>query len=1363
MMRRNANITSNWIVQFLVILFFSVAFVGPIVAVKAESPDGQLPRSKDGRELNFDFEEGNLRDWTAEGDAFQAQPVRGDTVASRRGDMQSRHAGDYWIGGFEPEKSDRAQGTLTSVPFRVTQPYASFLVGGGPHESTRVELADAQTGKPFFAVSGRETENMHRAVVDLNSHLGKEVFVRIVDDHSGHWGHINFDDFRLHKVKPEPESPELSQVADALDVYEHAGLLPEEAAEAMTVPPGFRVVLSAGEPDIHQPIAMAMDDRGRLWIAEAYTYPRRAPEGEGKDRIVIFEDMDGDGKFDSRKLFTEGLNLVSGLEVGFGGVWVGAAPYLLFIPDEDGDDKPDGEPEILLDGWGYHDTHETLNSFIWGPDGWLYGCHGVFTHSLVGRPGTPDNERAAINAGIWRYHPTRHEFDVFCHGTSNPWGMDFDDYGQAFLTTCVIPHLFHVIQGARYDRQAGSHFNPYTFDDIKTIAKHRHYVGATPHSGNNRSDEAGGGHAHSGAMIYLGGTWPEKYRNQIFMNNIHGQRINMDVLAAGGSGYVGDRAPDFLLSNDRWSQILNLRYGPDGNVFMIDWYDENACHHGNPDGHDRTNGRVFKVVFGEGSQAPVNMKAKSGQELVDLQLHENDWHVRHARRVLQERADRGELSSVIREKLDELATRHADATRRLRGLWALHVTGGLVDEVLLAALDDANEYIRAWAIQLALDGREGSLPEKLRAALVRLAGQDSSQAVRLYLASAAQRLPIADELRWNIVSALISHPEDASDHNLPLMYWYALEPMAGERPLKALELSAASPISLLLSYTTRRVASEADVKSLQVVFNALLENDHPQRQLVMLTAVETALAGRRRVEAPDSWNKVRRELERQGDNQVNRQLASLAVIFGDNSAMEAMREIAQDSTAATSTRRQALKSLVDVRDPDFGPVLLKLIADPELRFDAIGALAAYDIPRAADLLLDSYPDFSAREKRAALATLASRPAYAKRLLESVGNERISASELPADLVRQLKNLRDDEVNRLISEFWGSIRHTAADKAELISEYRWLLNSRPDYVPDLSMGRAVFAKNCQQCHTLFGTGGKVGPDLTGSNRADRNYILTNIVDPSAVMAKEYMSNVVVTTDGRVITGIIKSESDDTLTVQTPDQIVTLPAGEVDEVYPSETSMMPDNLLQPLNDEQVRSLIAYLASSGQVPLYAAAENQADFFNGKDLTGWHGDESLWSVEDGELVGRTAGLGHNEFLKSDYILRDFRLTLKVKLVENEGNSGIQFRSDELPGGEVKGYQADIGAGWWGKLYEEHGRALLWDHSGEEYVKHGEWNDYEIVAEGSHIRTYLNGHPCVDLNDPDGARQGIVALQLHSGGATEVRFKDFQLEVKSN
>src|SRR5207248_1335682 len=317
---------------------------------------------------------------------------------------------------------------------------------GGSHPGTRVELVSTDDKKVFFKTSGRDSENMQPVVVDLKEQQGKQIFIRLIDQESGGWGHINFDDFRLYAQRPSFTNELVPNIVKKdelppIDTIKFAGLSPDQAAKEMTLPPGFKATLFAGEPDVKQPIAFAIDDRGRVWVAEAYTYPVRAPEGQGKDRILVFEDTNGDGKFDRRTVFMEGLNLVSGLEVGFGGVWVGAAPYLMYIPIIDGDSpKPGGPPKILLDGWDYQrDTHETLNTFTWGPDGWLYGCHGVFTHSRVGKLGTPEGQRVPINAGIWRYHPTRHVFEVFAHGTSNPWGLDFDEHGQAFCEACVIP------------------------------------------------------------------------------------------------------------------------------------------------------------------------------------------------------------------------------------------------------------------------------------------------------------------------------------------------------------------------------------------------------------------------------------------------------------------------------------------------------------------------------------------------------------------------------------------------------------------------------------------------------------------------------------------------------------------------------------------------------------------------------------------------------------------------------------------------------------------------------------------------------------------------------------------------------------
>src|SRR5690606_21661172 len=187
------------------------------------------------------------------------------------------------------------------------------------------------------------------------------------------------------------------------DEVKYAGVAGGEAVEAREIGEGFTIQPAAEEPRIIRPIAFTLDSRGRLWVVEAHTYPVKATEGQGRDRILIFEDTDGDGTLDERTIFYEGLNLVSGIELGLGGVWIGAAPELLFIPIDESGSASAGEPEVLLDGWGLHDTHETLNSLAWGPDGWLYGTQGVFTHSLVGKPGTAEEDRVPFNAGVWRY------------------------------------------------------------------------------------------------------------------------------------------------------------------------------------------------------------------------------------------------------------------------------------------------------------------------------------------------------------------------------------------------------------------------------------------------------------------------------------------------------------------------------------------------------------------------------------------------------------------------------------------------------------------------------------------------------------------------------------------------------------------------------------------------------------------------------------------------------------------------------------------------------------------------------------------------------------------------------------------------
>lgn len=1045
------------------------------------------------------------------------------------------------------------------------------------------------------------------------------------------------------------------------------GLSPTEAAAAMTVPDGFKVQLSAGEPLVHQPVAFTIDPRGRLWIAEAYTYPNRAKEGEGKDKIIILEDTDGDGTFEKRKVFIEGLNLVSGLEIGFGGVWVGAAPYLMFIPDRDGNDVPDDidqKPQVglqfpkdvpsmatvLLDGFGWQDTHETLNAFIWGPDGWLYACHGVFTHSKVGKPGTADDARQGLNAGVWRYHPTKHIFEVFSHGTSNPWGVDFDDHGQAFITACVIPHLWHMIQGGRYQRQGGQHFNPYTFEDITTIADHLHYVGKIqdhawwghePHAPTDTL-AAGGGHAHCGAMIYLGDNFPPQYRNQIFMDNVHGNRINVCKFDRKGSGFVGRRAPDFLIANDHWFRGINLKSGPDGSVYLIDWYDKNACHRTNPEIWDRTNGRVYNVKYTAGEKAAKKRPAGdltklSDVELIELVFHPNEWHARTARRLLQERAASGLLKETPKKGgtfKDTFALIFAitpedskSVSQQLRLIWMVHSLTqsssgklpewlvGLEAEMLDADLRGSeDEYIQAWAIQLlcetdSLLSKDAKTYNDLIGRLPKLALEQKSPVVRLYLASALPRMP--EEIRWQVAAALLSHGEDAKDHNLPLLYWYGIEPLVAADAPKAIALAKQSKIDKVSRFIVRRAAATNNTADAAVEWLAAATDVGTQQML--LDEIRIALEGRVNVPQPPAWTAAYEKLLKSDDAAVRTKADSLAVAYGDKRILPRMRDILVDTKRPIEQRQQALDLLVKGRDSEAAPALRVALNEAVLRAPAIRALAAFDDAATASAILDLYAKLTEAEKRDAINTLVARPATAGKLFDAIEKGQLPRTDVHAYHVQQLLGFKDEALGKRITSVWGEIRATAKDKQELIAKQKGVLTAARLKSADLSNGRRLFAKTCSACHTLFGEGGKIGPDITGSNRANLDYILENILDPSAIVGKDYRTTLLALSDGRVVSGLIQKETDSAVTLRTINDTVVVAKSDIEERKLSDQSLMPEGQLNQLTPDEQRDLIAYLGTPTQValrgpkaPIDGKTGRVADAIEGETM---------------KIVGKTAG----------------------------------------------------------------------------------------------------------------------------------------------
>lgn len=963
-------------------------------------------------------------------------------------------------------------------------------------------------------------------------------------------------------------------------------LRPEGALAAVDVPEGFRVSLFASEPQVRQPIAMAFDTRGRLWAAECYTYTKSGVfDLDQRDRVLIFEDTDNDGRADRRSVFWDQGRRLSSVEIGFGGVWVLCPPQLLFIPDRDRDDHPDGEPIVVLDGWATT-GHTFVNGLRWGPDGWLYGRHGIQGVSYVGAPGTPDERRTPVNCGIWRYHPQRKTFEMVCHGTTNPWGMDWDDHGELFFINTVIGHLWHAVPGAHFRRMYGDDLRPQLYELIEQTADHVHWDEgqedwtATRKELTSATSRTGGGHAHTGLMIYLGENWPPEYRGELFTLNLHGRRINHDHLQRAGATYVGQHRPDFMSFGDPWFRPIDLAYGRDGGVYILDWSDIGECHEA--DGIHRTSGRIYKVWRPATAQQPPSAAPPAdpydlpSADLAGLQLHRNEWLVRQSRRVLAERAAAGDNLSAVHRTLRQKFADQTDPRRKLRALWSLYVTGGIDQSRLMELLADENEHLRAWGIRLLID--QGHVDPQVIDVFQKLAKRETSGLVLTYLASALERLP--DESRFQLADALSQHGEFADDRVLPLLIWYGVEPAVLSHPDEALRLIGVSRMPRLTRYVARRLTGQIEARP--DVVGRLVEmahtTDRADHRREILRGMAEALRGWNRTQAPPRWAElVKRIAQQTEDKQVGGYVRELSIVFGEGLSVDEVIGFVLDREQPTESRRAALKSLVASRAAGLEPALKQLVDERPMADEAVRGLAALDLSQYASYLVDRYRRIDDAGKKAIVAVLATRADTAALLLDAVARQIVAAGDVDAFVLRQIQLLGDDKLAARVAKIWPDRRLLSGDKLERIKRLRDQLNPRTLAAADQTNGRKVYRQTCGQCHKLFGEGGAIGPELTGAQRHSLDYWLENMVDPSAAVPEQYRMSVVALDDGRVLSGLVRNENERVVALQTPTERRLIDRSSIETIQPSPLSMMPEGQLDKLSDTELRDLVGYLMSS------------------------------------------------------------------------------------------------------------------------------------------------------------------------------------------
>ena len=392
-------------------------------------------------------------------------------------------------------------------------------------------------------------------------------------------------------------------------------------------------------------------------------------------------------------------------------------------------------------------------------------------------------------------------------------------------------------------------------------------------------------------------------------------------------------------------------------------------------------------------------------------------------------------------------------------------------------------------------------------------------------------------------------------------------------------------ISILLLGCSARCLADDSSDTLGPLVQLLAESDDAQFQLDILKGMSEALKGRAGIAMPQNWPAAAEKLGRSSSAEVRAMAQSLSSFFGDPATMEKLKKVVKDRSAAADARRKALADLIEAKQKDLAPLLQEFIADADLRGQALRALGGYDDPKTPAAIFAQYGTFSATDKLDALNTLASRDGYALELLKKLEDKSIPAKDVSPATVRQLSELKDAAIDKWIASSWGSVKSTPEDKLAEMARIRDLVNSAKPEQISASRGRSVYMKTCAQCHTLFGEGGKVGPDLTGSGRGDLEYILTNVVDPNAVVGKDYQVWLIRLKDKRLISGIISREDENGVTVLTETETMVLPKPKIERMKQADVSMMPEGLFSGLEKQDLLDLISYLRSPNQVPLAGA----------------------------------------------------------------------------------------------------------------------------------------------------------------------------------
>ncbi len=955
-----------------------------------------------------------------------------------------------------------------------------------------------------------------------------------------------------------------------------------KALENFDVAEDLEMDLLLSEPRVHQPVELNFDHRGRLWVVQYNQYPypegvkvvdidhhirvvfdkvpQPPPEGvKGADKITIFEDTNGDGSYDKSTDAITGLNIATSVTLGRGKIWVLTPPYLVAYPDPDGDGLPDGNPEVHLEGFGLEDTHAVANSLRWGPDGWLYGAQGSTTTATI-------NSEVSKNVhfkgqAIWRYHPESKIFEVFGEGGGNTFHVEIDAKGRIYSGDNGTYRGFYYKQGAYYKKNWGKHgalTNPYALGFLPGMELEGEKIRFT-----------------HGWIKYEGGSLPERYRHKIIAINPLLNFVQLTRVEQRGSSFLNIDEEKILATKDHWFRPVDIKNGPDGGIYLADWYDSRLSHIDPRDTWHKSTGRIYRLRnIRQNKVEPFDLSTYTNRQLTNLLTHQNKWFRQQALRQFGDRKDPSAVPALV----DLFRT--GDAQTALEALWAINLSGGFDEEMAVEAMGHIDPYVRMWAVRLIGDRHEAS--PKITSHLIRLAGRDTHPELLGQLASSAKRLP--GRAAIPMIENLLKNDAAANDRDNQLLIWWAVESKAETDRGALLTLFENDDLwdktivhKIILERLMQRYALAGGALNYASCTRLFKLAPSEKYLKVLMNGMQEGLTGHRISQLPEDLARI----IQQNQSKFGQGKYALGLYRNEPESVNKALEMIVNKNADRLERLSYINIMGEINQPRCIPALLQIAEDHSysvgIRIACLRSLRHYDDKVIGDKMAAAYlfklranPDL--REE--AFRLFASRASWANAFLLRISDTKeVKKEEVPIAVVQQFKLLNDEALEKKVDVLWPHVK--IASSNEKNTEIARIKQAIQSGTGDTGAGKLVYGTFCGSCHRLFDEGGNIGPELTGYDRRNITDLALNIVDPNADIREGYVNYKVRRKDGQVIVGTVVDRSGGNVKIKPMGaEAISLSSDEIAEMEAQKTSIMPERLTEYMTDQQIRDLFAYL---------------------------------------------------------------------------------------------------------------------------------------------------------------------------------------------